>query len=258
MKKKYYYIEIKKMAKHIKKSKYTFTLYNVDIISINLKYNIKHKDNSSIDTTEVKLLNNKGNKQTISFLDESKRLHNCSLSMIDYNNNYYNCFWCKNKFSTIPIGCPINYVSNKATKKYYSNISKEQYTIKENITNNRTKQIENNEKITVKEEDYYQTDGIFCSFNCCKAFINDNKHKRLYDYSNNLLTKMYNDLMKTKSVIISPAPHWRTLKEYGGNLDINSFRNTFNKMDYEYHGISTKNSIKYLPIKMFFEEKIKF
>ena len=40
--------------------------------------------------------------------------------------------------------------------------------------------------------------------------------------------------METKNVIISPAPNWRTLKEYGGHLDIQDFRNSFNKMDYEY------------------------
>ena len=183
--------------KATKRSKYTFTLYNLNILSINSKYNIENLKNYKIsnNTTKLKSLNNKGNKQTISFLDESKRLHNCHISMIDYNNqkkivnNNYNCFWCKNKFNNIPIGCPLEYISNKAIKNYYSNISKENYTIKENITNNRTKNIKNKE-IIIEEKDYYETDGIFCSFNCCKAFINDNKHKRLYDYSNKLLTKI--------------------------------------------------------------------
>ena len=46
--------------------------------------------------------------------------------------------------------------------------------------------------------EYYETDGIFCSFNCCQSYINDNKHIRLYDNSHMLLLKMYNDLMELK------------------------------------------------------------
>jgi hypothetical protein len=54
---------------------------------------------------------------------------------------------------------------------------------------------------------------------------------------------------------IMPAPSWRLLVEYGGNLSINNFRNRFNKCNYENFGTvcSKIKSIQYV-----FEEKITF
>ena len=72
-----------------------------------------------------------------------------------------------------------------------------------------------------------------------------------------LLLKMYNDLMGTKNIVITQAPHWRTLEQYGGNLNILQFRESFNKIEYDYHG-NTKNVPNFLPIGMLYEGKIKF
>jgi hypothetical protein len=178
-------------------------------------------------------------------------------SKMNVNLLRYHCFWCKNPFDTRPIGCPVNYVSNQVIKKYHSYISKDIYTIKENISSNRTININENENISLKIGKYYETDGVFCSFNCCKSYINDNKHTRLYDKSDMLLTKLYNEIMDTKNVIISQAPHWRTLEQYGGHLNIIQFRDSFNNIDYECHG-NTKTIPNFLPLGTLFEEKIKF
>jgi hypothetical protein len=68
---------------------------------------------------------------------------------------------------------------------------------------------------------------------------------------------MYTDLTGMKNVFINDAPHWRLLLEYGGNLNINQFRENFNKVSYEYHGtIRTDNIFK--PLGSLFEEKINF
>ena len=64
-------------------------------------------------------------------------------------------------------------------------------------------------------------------------------------------------MMGTKTVIINPAPHWRLLEQYGGNLNIIKYRDGFNKVDYEYHGY-TKKLPNFLPLGSMFEEKIKF
>ena len=253
------------------KSTLIFTLKDINISKINSKYGIdiqntcKITDENPDDTTKLSELNNSDNGavELISFLDESKRAHTCNISMIDYNSKKninllrYHCFWCRNPFETKPIGCPIKYIHSQSVKKYHSHISKDIYTIKENITSHKRQELKNNPNISINLGEYYETDGVFCSFNCCQAFIIDSKHVRLYDNSTMLLTKMYNDIMNTKTVTITPAPHWRVLEHYGGNLNIIKFRDSFNKIDYEYHGL-TKQLPRFIPIGSLFEEKMKF
>lgn len=78
--------------------------------------------------------------------------------------------------------------------------------------------------------------GNFCSYNCAMAYnidINDeNISKR-----NSLLyfhyKKTYNN-----SVTIVPAPSWKILKDFGGTVDIDEYRNNF-----------ITNSVNYLYIK---------
>jgi hypothetical protein len=254
-----------------KKPKYTFTLIGVDISRINNTYGIENTapdnltdDKLFVNTTKLTELNtDKGTPEVISFLDESKKLHTCHLSMIDFHSRMevnllrYHCFWCKNPFDTRPIGCPIKYNTSQAEKKYHSHISRDTYTIKENITEKRRILLDKNDSLTLRVGEYYETDGVFCSFNCCQAWINDNKHNRLYDLSSTLLIKMYNSMMGTKMIVIGPAPHWRVLEQYGGHLNIIKFRDGFNKIDYECHG-NTKPVPKFFPLGTLFEEKIKF
>ena len=61
-------------------------------------------------------------------------------------------------------------------------------------------------KITIqmKEKDYFETDGTFCSFNCCLAFINDNIKNPMYYHSRHLMNKMYETIFR-KEPIISPV-----------------------------------------------------
>ena len=249
-----------------KSKKYLFTLVGVNTEKVHKKYGIILGSNMSgappLNTTKICELNTRaGTPEMVSFLDESKRSHTCNITMIDFNtqmNVYllkYNCFWCKHVFDTKCIGCPVKYVSSQATKSYHSEISKDIYTIKENVTSCRSKSIDD-ERITVSVAEYYETDGVFCSFNCCQSYIMDNKHVRLYDKSQILLMKMYNKLIGSKTVVITPAPHWRLLTTYGGHLSIDKFRDSFNKVEYEPHGITRLP--KFLPVGMLFEENIKF
>lgn len=313
------------MSKRVRKSKYTFTLKNIDMEKLNKTYKFfmskqsiesleldtesSQTDSETEDdimdihlenkldklikpekaekpyknTTKISDLNNtSGAHDIISFIDESKRIHNCYVSMIDFKSLTdikllkYNCFWCRHSFDTKPIGCPIKYIPNQIEKKYYSHISRDTYTIKENITNKKAEYIsekistaeipvntdknivtDNNTQILLKKGGYYETDGIFCSFNCCQAWIDDNKHCRLYDLSCFLLKKLYNEIMNVKSSIIDPAPSWRLLENYGGHLTILKFREGFNKIEYKYHG-NTNEIGHFLPISFLYGENIKF
>lgn len=260
------------MSKRTRKSnKYVFTLYNVNTELVDKKYgitissNITRNEQPPTNTTKLsELASERATSQVISFLDESKRMRTCNVSMIDFSTGTdvdylrYCCFWCRHQFNTKPIGCPTRYVSSQAVKTYLSETSKDIYTIKENITVVKRHNLSecSDSRVTVNTREYYETDGVFCSFNCCKAFIKDNKHNRLYDQSDNLLMKMYNNMMGTRMIIIDRARHWRMLREYGGNLTIEEFRNGFNKIDYEYHG--TIQGSPFRASGMLFEEKIKF
>ena len=279
------------IKKKRKSNKYVFILTGVIIDKLDDKYGIKiisnlnYNENIPNNTTKLTDINLDKPIEIISFLDESKKIYQCNISMIDFKtgeeleNLKYNCFWCHHSFSSYPIGCPIKYISNKATKKYHSEVTKDTYTIKENITSEKTKRIEGSKNIPfvfslmtekksdnkyeIKKDEVYITDGIFCSFNCSKAFIKDNKHIRLYEYSEILLSKLFNYIMRlentnidTKKIIIIPAPHWRLLQQYGGHLSINKFRENFNKVNFNFHGILNKDIFK--PIGPLYEEKINF
>ena len=258
-----------------KSKKYTFTLKNVNTEKVDTKYGITiisnietniERPNNTTNLTELTDISN--SLEIVSFLDETKRLYQCNVSMIDFATKQnckflsYNCFWCRHSFNTTPIGCPIKYISTNVVKSYYSEISKDTYTIKENVSKMKKKIISDTVDSTkysldINEKEYYETDGIFCSFNCCKAYIKDNKHNILYENSENLLVKLYNDIHKCPdpNIVINAAPSWRLLREYGGHLSIQQFRENFNKSMFIYDGI-VKNIFK--PIGTLFEEKIKF
>jgi len=253
----------------IKSSKYVFTLKNVNtekvdnMFGISLISNILSADIPVDNITRLTELNTDSTQtETISFLDEMKKAHNCTISMIDFRTQKetlqlkHNCYWCRHSFNTSPIGCPINYISSQAVKSYNSHISKDMYTIKEDVTIS-TRLSLDDPRISVNVREYYETDGIFCSFNCCKAFIIDNKNKKMYNNSLTLLMRMYNEMLGTTISVIDSAPHWRLLQEYGGHLSITEFRKSFDKAEYEEHGI-INNIPSYRSVGFIYEERIKF
>jgi hypothetical protein len=256
----------RKSVKTNNSKKFMFVLKNIDINQIFEKYslNFDFTIENIPETTKITELNIEEKlPEFISFIDDNKKTRKCSISFIDFNSKKkYKCFWDKEYIpSTIkPIGCPIKYIPNKLVKKYYSELSKDNYTINEFITETKSLElkeeikdgIKDSEKFSIKEAGYYETDGIFCSFNCCMAFINDpdNKKKDMYRFSEFLLLKMYEDITKNEgNVEIIPAPHWKLLNEFGGNMTIEKFRESFNKIEYLDHGM--------ISIARLFEDKIR-
>lgn len=277
------------------KKRYIFSLVGVNIEKVDQKYGIApmsslaEEDVIPDNTTKIGDLETvRKPPDVVSFLDESKRLRKCMVSMIDFNGkNRYKCYWDRNSIpdNLQPIGCPVKYVPSRVTKAYHSEISKETYTISEPITEKRRKDVgdRNDKRLSIDPKGYYETDGVFCSFNCCMAFIEapENRTNPLYQHSKALLLKMYNDLMdvpgsagtsagagpsanagtsanagpSTNAGVqeIMIAGHWRTLIDFGGNLTIEQFRNAFNKILYHDHGVISCSSMGRL-----FEDRIKF
>jgi hypothetical protein len=251
------------------KGKYIFSLFGINIEKVDQKYGLDSFTSTADDeyipenTTKIDDLELvRKNFESFTFLDETKKIRKCMISMIDYQSgnqlehkNNYKCFWDKNYLPERiqPIGCPIKYIPSKAIKTYYSEISKENYTISENITPKRAQNLEEkDEKIKIINNNYYQVDGIFCSANCCLAYIEDNKTNPLYRHSTILLYQLQRDLTGESDNEIIPAPHWRLLEEFGGNLTINKFRESFNRIRYIDHGRF------FAPIGKIYEDQIKF
>lgn len=252
--------------------KHVFILNNIDIEKLDQKYGLSsiniEVENIPVNTTKINDLEvaTAKNLSSITFLDETKKPRKCYISLIDFQSQKnlsdfkgeikYKCFWDKNFINKDiqPLGCPIKYVPNKAIKSYHSEISKEKYVISETISSERYNLItnENDHKIHLEKRDFYYTDGIFCSFNCCLAYINENKKDPFYKYSESLLLKIYNEVNNDCNEDILPAPHWRALIDFGGHLTINQFRESFNRIKYHNHGIY------YVSIGNLFEDDIKF
>jgi hypothetical protein len=188
-------------------------------------------------------------QHSFSFMDESKKDHQCVVTMKSLitkgdlpEKTPLHCFWCRHGFTFRPIGCPIDFTPKRITKKYHSEITKDVYVLRENVTASQLFQITSEQQkngkydmeceYNVQDRDYYLMDGMFCSFNCCLAFIRDNITCPLYIYSEHYLTKIYYDIFGEHSKPLLPAPSWRLLEEYGGHMTIEEYRKNFYKIDY--------------------------
>jgi hypothetical protein len=226
---------------------------------------------SSVDsihqTTITKLsdLNISTEPDTVSYLDEAKKMKKCIVTMLSVADGHFlpektdiHCWWCRHSFDTIPIGCPIRYVPHQVEKEYISEITKDSYKIRENMEIQYQKDLQSNDNITYKiiDKNYYETDGIFCSFNCLFAHILENKHNPLYKNSLNLMNKIYFDCVGKLPVNLKEASSWKLLKVYGGHLSIKDYRDKFNYVEYIDRG-KIANIQKFKPIGTLFEEKSK-
>ena len=208
--------------------KLTFVLLNIDSneldkkYNINIKSNIENKNNFSISGNFTKISDiNSTTPKYFTYLDEAKKPKKCLITM------------CNHIGEKLP--------SNTNISCYWCKHSFDNQPIGCPI------KYENNN---------YYTDGIFCSFNCCKAFIYDNEHKQLYKKSDTLLNNIFYTLFNTTEIDV--APSWRILEKFGGDKTIQQFRDSFHK--YEYFNIDNYilEQPKMYSVGFLFEERIKF
>jgi len=248
------------------KKKFLFTLKNIDTATLEKQYDIyiktninktNHRPKKTTSITQIISSQNRNN-QYFSYLDESKHNQDCVVSMQNVletklsSIKNIHCFWCRHCFDNKPIGCPIKFVPNLLTKKYHSTITKDEYMITETVSENTVKDSKEY-KYTLTKNNYYVTDGIFCSFNCCLAFIEDQHYNPIYKNSKLYLYNIYRQYYPN-STKINKAPDWRLLKIYGGNLGIDDFRYNFNKIQYK----SLKQYIHMKPIGWLYKKTVKF
>lgn len=248
-----------------KKKNYTFVLKNIDVHEIDNKYGLNitsnlqaKRDEVPQNTTLIDDLTLTKNEYYYPYRNENK--YKC-VTMFDSLTKgkitTQHCFWCRHPFSSVPIGCPLKYIPNEIIQGYSSEITKEKYTVCQKICKNDIQQIDNDQQ-NIKINDYFETDGSFCSFNCCLAFIKDNVHNPLYARSQNLLMKMCLDVFEDCDIDIKPSPSWRLLKEYGGFMSIQEFRDSLSNYIYIDNNHHITNIPKILPIGSIFEEQYIF
>jgi len=260
----------------------TFTLKGINAKVLEERYGIVIESNlgnitAPKYTTPIDGLSlNNTDSKLFSYFDESKKTHRCFCTMVNQDNEPLPsktttcCFWCRNQFSSAPIGIPLRYVWSQSVKSYYSEITKDTYQIRENISIKKRQQLEALKSapetigensyevdININKNEYYITDGVFCSFNCAYAYILDNEQNPDYTLSKSLIINMYERLFEAEFTIFA-APNWRLLSQYGGHLTIDEFREQFNKIEYiDLENRFANKPIQYTSSKVF-EQKIKF
>jgi hypothetical protein len=245
-----------------KRSKFTFILAKINVEVVDTKYGFALLSNidaesSATQVRETTLISElpssgEGGNCGYSFVDESKKNHRCVITMQDLVANErlpvsttVNCWWCRHPFSSTPIGCPVSFVPGKVTKSYHSEITKDKYSITDNITRFRKsildllmKEHESVFDIRNNHDEYFIVDGVFCSFNCCMAYIRECYVQDSYNESEQLLYHLYSKLFSEDQddslddVVIKKAPHWRLLRAYGGPMSIEDFRESFKTVEY--------------------------
>lgn len=237
-----------------KVTKRTFMLKNLDTHAIKVGYGLLivsnlQKGHAEEDPSKVTRIENviTVEERGVSFLDENKKELKCVATMVDWvskntlpSQTDLHCFWCRHSFTSCPIGCPINYVNPMIEKSYTSQITKDKYYMRENVSSAKLKELESKMPSSAVEirtfpNGYYQTDGIFCSFNCMLAFILSKYYDSFYANSFHLMHGMYEQFVGKKMIQhkILPAPDWRLLKSYGGTLSIEEYRRSFNHIEYK-------------------------
>jgi hypothetical protein len=224
------------------------------------KYQEKYQkiDLSSVDRKKIKNIHGIETNEKIKIYDEIKHVkelwtfpHN-----IDHNISSIRCHWDHHTFEGIGIFCPLSYRpkqvakigQNKIKIRSVSGLSDSNinnFMIKENVP--MCKDISINKNLIEITDAYYEVDGVFCSPECCLAYINDEKTKAngsKYFESERLLHFMLGLTSK-----ISPANSFKLLKAYGGNLTIEQFRKNNRSIKYEYRGTTVL-------ISHLFEKKI--
>ena len=79
----------------------------------------------------------------------------------------------------------------------------------------------------------FECEGVFCSFNCISAYLQEHVEYRYKD-STVLLSMLYRMVFNVnrKTTDIVPAPSWKLLKTYGGHLTIDEYRKSFQTVEY--------------------------
>lgn len=105
-------------------------------------------------------------------------------------------------------------------------------------------------------EDAFEVEGVYCSFNCIMAYLQEHTEYRYKD-SSVLLGMMYRKIFNVMKRVteICPAPSWKLLRDYGGHLSIDEYRKCFQTTEYKcMQQLIRKDKFRLLPAAELFVE----
>jgi hypothetical protein len=218
---------------------YSFTLNDINVAKIDKDFNMNSINNIS---------NNKSGSDDLIFdIDEGTSLEQLGISSLSHqptttiipkektklhtfvtmNQHLENkklpiktdipCFGCHRKFDTVPLGVPIEYHPSVY-------ISKSDPTKTKKITiSEREKLNKEDQENTILQKEYFDVDGIVCSFNCILSII-ENNDSPLYKNTEILIPKLYKMIFgEYPDTKIIKAPSWKLRTQYGGTLTDHEF-----------------------------------
>ncbi len=121
------------------------------------------------------------------------------------------CWWCRHGFPTSPIGCPVSIIRHRHS------VDGERFPAERDNDPRDQGTAEDSAMMLILE-----TEGMFCSFPCCKSWATEQQREPRYASSLTLLQDLYHRCGGEGS--IPQAPSWKLLKEYGGSLTIKEYR----------------------------------
>ena len=226
-----------------KTSDLTFTLNNINVAKIDRDFNMEEMkklgDNCDIifETEGATSLEKLGisslkKEPMITILPKEKTKFQTYTTMIDImskkelpTQTNIPCFGCRRKYKTQPIGIPIKYypsvyISKKddtRTKKLTLNDRIKIENIKD-VPKNQSDSKNLDKKDNITFLDYFDTDGLVCSFNCMYLVMEENPSP-LYKETTSLIPLLYKMIFGTypKQKILK-SPSWRLRQEYDGPL----------------------------------------
>lgn len=158
------------------------------------------------------------------------------------------CWWCRHTFATKVLGCPVKYNPCK--------LNSASHPLLHSVERARVEQKFRKSKLPTTSLDFFETEGVFCSFPCIKAYILSQNLNSRYKESNTLLSLLYLKLTGNSISHIPPAPSWKILIEYGGHLTIKEYRATFGKLEYT-ESVSVRRPYMFCSSKYIEERRIK-
>lgn len=127
------------------------------------------------------------------------------------------CMWCREQFITCPLGIPVKYVPRDSISREMREMRKKCKALNIRVDDN---------------FEFFETDGIFCSFPCVKSQIREESSNPRYKNAFTNLTLLHYKLFG-ECKAIPFAPSYKLLKKWGGHLTIDQYRSSFDRVIYE-------------------------